>query len=342
MRSKLLTKVLASFVGLIALVMFTSIPAEAKKMGSGNSVGKQSNTVTKNQSSLPAKPDAAPVNSAGAAKPAAPAAAPAAPAAQPSRFGGMGGILGGIAAGIGLSYLFSHMGLGGLGDGIASMVSGLLMFGLLALVGLWLYKRFANKAQGGLGMTPAPAGMSSSSSSQSAWETQSAPPQHAIQNTAVESHTAASNPSSLGIGSQVGGVPPISSPIQAQLMPGSWADQESFLHNAKSLFLQLQEASDNQNIDVLKEYTTPELFNHLRQDMLGRQTATSYTQVLTLAADLIAVEEENQEYLASVRFSGSIREEKDGPAADFQEVWNWFKPVNGQTGWLLCGIQQLN
>jgi hypothetical protein len=78
MRSKLLTKVLASFVGLIALVMFTSIPAEAKKMGSGNSVGKQSNTVTKNQSSLPAKPDAAPVNSAGAAKPAAPAAAPAA------------------------------------------------------------------------------------------------------------------------------------------------------------------------------------------------------------------------------------------------------------------------
>ena len=115
MRSKLLTKVLASFVGLIALVMFTSIPTEAKKMGSGNSVGKQSNTVTKNQSSLPAKPDAAPVNSAGAAKPAAPAAAPAAPAAQPSRFGGMGGILGGIAAGIGLSYLFSHMGLGGLG-----------------------------------------------------------------------------------------------------------------------------------------------------------------------------------------------------------------------------------
>ncbi|MEY4264378.1 MAG: hypothetical protein RL373_946, partial [Pseudomonadota bacterium] len=38
----------------------------------------------------------------------------------------------------------------------------------------------------------------------------------------------------------------------------------------------------------------------------------------------------------------SIREEKDGPAADFQEVWNWVKPVNGQTGWLLCGIQQLN
>jgi predicted lipid-binding transport protein (Tim44 family) len=254
----------------------------------------------------------------------------------------MGGILGGIAAGIGLSYLFSHMGLGGLGDGIASMVSGLLMFGLLALVGLWLYKRFANKAQGGLGMTPAPAGMSSSTNSQPAWQTQSAPPQHAIQNTAIESHTAASNPSSLGIGSQVGGVPPTSSPIQAQLMPGSWADQESFLQNAKSLFLQLQEASDSQNIEVLKEYTTPELFNHLRQDMLGRQTATSFTQVLTLAADLIAVEEENQEYLASVRFSGSIREEKDGPAADFQEVWNWVKPMNGQTGWLLCGIQQLN
>jgi predicted lipid-binding transport protein (Tim44 family) len=127
------------FASIAISVLLVGVPVEAK-LGSGNSVGRQSSTVTKNQSSLPAKPVAAPVS---AAKPVTPA--PAAPVASPSAFGGMGGILGGIAAGIGLSYLFSHMGLDGLGEGIASMVSGLLMFGLLALVGFCLYKKFSPK-----------------------------------------------------------------------------------------------------------------------------------------------------------------------------------------------------
>jgi predicted lipid-binding transport protein (Tim44 family) len=138
------------FVSIAISVLLVGVPVEAKRVGSGNSIGKQSSTVTKNQSSLPAKPAAAPVN---AAKPVTPA--PATPVAPPSAFGGMGGILGGIAAGIGLSYLFSHMGLDGLGDGIASMVSGLLLFGLIALVGFWLYKKFAPKDKDNTDMLPA-------------------------------------------------------------------------------------------------------------------------------------------------------------------------------------------
>ena len=138
------------FVSIAISVLLVGVPVEAKRVGSGNSIGKQSSTVTKNQSSLPAKPAAAPVS---AAKPVTPA--PAAPVAPPSAFGGMGGILGGIAAGIGMSYLFSHMGLDGLGDGIASMVSGLLLFGILALVGFWLYKKFAPKDKDNTDMLPA-------------------------------------------------------------------------------------------------------------------------------------------------------------------------------------------
>jgi predicted lipid-binding transport protein (Tim44 family) len=36
-----------------------------------------------------------------------------------------------------------------------------------------------------------------------------------------------------------------------------------------------------------------------------------------------------------------IREQADGPAESFVEVWNLIKPVNGQGGWVLAGIQQL-
>ena len=138
MKSKLVTN---TFVSLITVMLFTGASVEAKKLGSGNSVGRQSSTVTKNQGNLPAKPTTAPVS---AAKPATPAPAPVTP---PSAFGGMGGILGGIAAGIGMSYLFSHMGLGGLAEGIASMISGLLMFGVLSLIGFWIYKKFIRKEQ---------------------------------------------------------------------------------------------------------------------------------------------------------------------------------------------------
>jgi predicted lipid-binding transport protein (Tim44 family) len=40
-----------------------------------------------------------------------------------------------------------------------------------------------------------------------------------------------------------------------------------------------------------------------------------------------------------VRFTGSLDSAGDPEALD--EVWNLSKPVNGSTGWLLAGIQQL-
>jgi predicted lipid-binding transport protein (Tim44 family) len=321
-----------AFFGLIVI----AVPqVEAKKMGSGNSVGKQSNTVTKNQNALPAKPEAAPVN---AAKPATPpAAAPA--AAAPSRFGGMGGILGGIAAGIGLSYLFSQMGMGG---EMGAMLSNILMIAAVAFLGLWLFRKFANRNNAGGTLSTGIPGMNFP---QSAAQTEQ-PAQWKANTAATSSNVAPAQAMTplqqMPLMPEVSKNSPAVAGVQAHLTPNTFADKENFLVNAKNLFLQLQEASDQQNIEVLKEYTTPELFSFLRQDMLARTTAISQTQVLTLAADLIAVEEENNEFLASVRFSGTIREEANGPVEEFSEVWNWSKPMNESAGWILCGIQQLN
>lgn len=331
-------------VAFLGLVLVSVNDVQAKKMGSGSSMGKQSNTVTKNQSSLPPKSEAAPVNS--AAKPGTPAAAAAPAAAAPSRFGGMGGILGGIAAGIGLSYLFSQMGLGG---EMGSMLSNLIMVLGVAFLGFWLYKKFANRNGSNATMSTGVPGMNFSQAQPAAGSFNS-------QQIASSSNANASSYASGTTGNTSSSTPApmianagqmslaqdTPQGVQSSLTPTSFADKDNFLVNAKSLFLQLQEASDQQNIDTLKEYTSPELFTQLRQDMLTRTTAVSFTQVLTLAADLIAVEEENNEFLASVRFSGSIREEVNGPAEDFAEVWNWSKPMDQSSGWILCGIQQIN
>jgi predicted lipid-binding transport protein (Tim44 family) len=118
-------------------------------------------------------------------------------------------------------------------------------------------------------------------------------------------------------------------------------DQESFLLNAKKHFVHLQEAWDRGDLEKLREFATPEMFAELNQDLQARATEQNRTEVLTLEADLLGVESLQGIYLASVRFSGMIREQADGPAESFVEVWNLTKPVNGQGGWVLAGIQQL-
>jgi predicted lipid-binding transport protein (Tim44 family) len=46
--------------------------------------------------------------------------------------------------------------------------------------------------------------------------------------------------------------------------------------------------------------------------------------------------------MASVRFHGSLREQVGAAPTSIDEVWNLTKPLNGQGGWVLAGIQQLS
>jgi predicted lipid-binding transport protein (Tim44 family) len=90
------------------LLTLTSLSADAARLGSGRSIGKQSGNVTQREAA-PAAP-AAPGQAANpsVARPATPAA-PAAAAAPKRPWGAM---LGGLAAGLGLAWLASSLGLG--------------------------------------------------------------------------------------------------------------------------------------------------------------------------------------------------------------------------------------
>jgi hypothetical protein len=57
-------------------------------------------------------------------------------------------------------------------------------------------------------------------------------------------------------------------------------------------FFQLQEASDQQNLEKLRDIYSRTIRSSPVKDMLSRSTAKQvFTQVLALAADLVAVEE---------------------------------------------------
>jgi predicted lipid-binding transport protein (Tim44 family) len=84
------------------------------------------------------------------------------------------------------------------------------------------------------------------------------------------------------------------------------------------------------------------MFAEVRLQIQERGASASHTDVVTLDAVLLGIETVGSEHLASVRFSGTIKEEERAPAAPFTEIWNLAKPVNGSGGWLLAGIQQVS
>jgi predicted lipid-binding transport protein (Tim44 family) len=56
---------------------------------------------------------------------------------------------------------------------------------------------------------------------------------------------------------------------------------------------------------------------------------------------LLGIEELDHAHMASVEFSGMIREEVSAGPNPFREVWNITRPKSGSGGWLVAGVQAL-
>lgn len=293
----------------LTLIFATVGSVEAARLGGGKNIGRAPGAPIQKQATPAQKP-------AQQAQPTAPAAAhqpPQAPA--PSRFGGMGGILGGLAAGLGIGYLLSHFGLG---EAAASFMTGLLIAMLAGFVIIFLIRR----------LLPA---MSSAGQ-------RSNVPSAGMQRANIDSGVRQEPASTLAANAFAGvGVEP--EIFQSTMPPGF--DERTFLENAKQYFVVLQKAWDQGDLVSLQEFTTPEMFSTIQQDLAGRAESPNQTDVVAINARLLGIETANTHYFCSVQFSGAIREQQNAPASDFSEIWNLNKPVDGPGGWVLAGISQL-
>ena len=296
-------------------------PAEAaKRMGGGKSVGQQSSNVTKRE--------AAP------ATPAAPAAAPGAAAAAPKK--PWGAMLGGLAAGLGLAWLASSLGLGG-------AMANIMMFALLALVAVVVIGFVMRKMKGG-----------NSNQSQSPFAMQGAgnaatPRGYSPENVGNDASarpwernnmafdTTKSDSSGSMIGSGLSG-------SQSWGVPADF-DADGFLKACKANFMTLQDAWDRSDINSLRAMMTDDMLSEIKTQLAERESHTGVgankTDVQMLDAKLLGIEELPNVYMASVEFSGMIREDLSSGASPFREVWNMTKPRNGAGGWLVAGVQAL-
>jgi len=333
----------------ISVFLLSAVPQEAfaKRLGGGQSAGRQSSGLT-NKRAEPSAPASAPAQNSAptqAAKPAQPAATPAptTPPQQPARNRWLGP-LAGLAAGLGMAALFSHLGLGG---ELASFMSTLLMIGLFAFGAMFLFRLF--KKSNSPAQQPAYAGAAGQAPTEfRGYEAPKPSEPKPVEQPAFQPvmQPAVQTPASSAMeynafGQPLGTVAAAHETVEPSLVLPHGFDQVSFLESAKSVFTRLQGAFDKGDASTLREFVSDELFAQFSKEMSERGASINQTDVVSLNAELVAYEQDPDEHIASVMFSGMIRELAGAPAEPFEEVWHLSRPSNGKGGWLLCGLQQI-
>jgi predicted lipid-binding transport protein (Tim44 family) len=264
--------------------------AEAARFGGGRSFGMQRQSIS---------PRPAPTRQ---AAPLAPTAPVGVPAATPKR--NWMGMVGGLAAGLGIAALLSHFGMGA---GVANF----LMIALLVVAAVFVFKLLFRRA------TP---------------PVQAAGYPEPMRYVGSDDAPAATPLAAAATGATV---------ASAANVPADF-DTNSFLRIAKLNFVRLQAANDAKNLDDIREFVSPEFYAEVKLQMDERGNAPQQTDVVTLNAELLDVTTEANRHVASVHFSGMIRETSGAAAEPFNEVWNLSKPIDDSKGWIIAGIQQVN
>lgn len=293
------------FLALVAAVVvgFTLniSDAEARRMGGGGSMG------MKRQMTPPPK------NNTAQQAPKQQQAGTPGQQAQPKR--SWMGPLAGLAAGLGLAALASHLGFG-------EEMANIMLIALLAIAALMLFRYFTrNKSAPAQGLQYAAAGQGGGQ--------------------AVRPQFTPATDAAAGVqGGAVGGAMANAAPASGGNIPADF-DTAAFVRNAKVNFIRLQAANDAGNLDDIREFTSPEVFAEVKLAIEERNGATQETDVVQLDAEVLDVTEEERRYIVSVHFSGQIREERNGPVENFSEIWHMTKPTDGSRGWVIAGIEQV-
>ena len=283
--------------------------ADARRLGGGKAAGMQ-------RQAPPANANTATPPSTAAAPAAAAATTGAAAAAAPKR--SWMGPLAGLAAGIGLAALFSHLGMG---EGLANF----MMMALLAVAAFVAIRFIMSRFAGGGAKRSAGPQLAGAGAPVGGWQPQPSA-QPAAQPAPMQRSALQDTPLSTG-----------ASTPAAITLPGGMAAGD-FERLAKMVFIRMQAANDAGNVDDLRKFTTPELFASLRLDLQERGAAPQQTDVVQIDAQVVEATQEKGQDIVSVRFTGLIREAAGAGAEPFNELWHLVRPADGSGDWAIAGI----
>ena len=305
-------KLFVAFILILGVSAMTASEVEARRFG-GGSFGRQSQNVGRMppaQRSQPAQQNQGAQNRQGQQQ----------GAAAPGRFRGA---MTGILMGLGLGALLAHLGIGA---ELAGLLGTILMVGLLVIAAKLIFRMMARRQQHAFGPAAGPQGMQRESFSE-------AP---------------ASTTPQIGSGlfpSQAGGTGHVA--VAEDGTPLTWDipadfELEAFIRSAKAYYIRMQAAWDKSDIDDIHEFTTPQMFAEMKLQLKERGEEPNITDVISIDAELLGIEVTGKEYFASVKFTGTVRENRQAELTSFTEVWNMTRPVSEEEGWVLAGVQQVS
>ncbi len=319
---------------LVAVLAFASFESEAaRRLGGGGSTGRQSSNVTQREAVKPGAPAPTQNQAAPATQPGAAGAAAAAPKRP------WGAMLGGLAAGLGLAWLANSLGLG-------EAFGQFLMIALLVMV-VMVVIGFIMRSRRGAQATARPlAFQGAGAGAEDAVSPRQYSPDKVGNDASARPWERNSMAFDAGKNAQGSGVQ-IGSALTGSQNWGIPAgfDTESFVAAAKRNFVTLQDAWDRSDIPSLRAMMTDEMLQEIKSQLGERENhlagQPNKTEVVMLDAQLLGIEDLGSDYMASVEFSGMIREEPSSGPSPFREVWNMTKPKTGNGGWLVAGVQAL-
>jgi predicted lipid-binding transport protein (Tim44 family) len=317
---------------LILATLVLSPLAEARRLGGGSSYGMSRSSSSHSYGNN--------YNSS-ASRPYQPAPQPA----QQRRGPGWGGVAAGVAAGAVGATLLSHAssanantaqqpnqagnGSGAWNQAEQPQKSGFPWFWLILLagVGYFVYRRFAAKKNtlATNSAAPSPFGFGNNT------QPNNTQPSGSNTNIFGQPVGGGSSPSNSGFGS----ASPFTS--NGQTLPDG-TEYAAFLRQARATFLHMQTMNSSSNLDELRRYFTPDMFNSIQSDIANNHDTAEFP---TLNAQIVDRAQENGQYVTSVLYSGTVSEDLNSAPVPFSETWHFVQPIDStDRKWLVAGIQQ--
>ncbi|WP_243439787.1 Tim44 domain-containing protein [Fundidesulfovibrio soli] len=303
----------APLVALAVLLMSIDL-AEAKRMGGGSSFGsKDSYSKSYDKPTPPNKNMTTDRQTTPNQQ--------AAPGGFMSKFGGIGGMLGGLLIGGMLGSLL----FGGVGGGF-----GILEILLLGVAGFMLFRfiRSRRAAQAG----------------QAAQMEQAAPAggyRFAYAHAPAGGHDAGGSTDGWASVRSTPGGTGGSANIAPPVMPAG-LDEAEFLAGAKALYSRLQASWDRRDLEDIRGFTSPEVFAEISRQA-KEDPAPGKTDILMVEARVIEAGTQGSQTVISVLYDALLREDQtDTRSTQVREVWHIRRDESASNPqWTLEGIQQL-
>ncbi|MFM6986557.1 MAG: Tim44 domain-containing protein [Hydrogenophaga sp.] len=121
-------------------------------------------------------------------------------------------------------------------------------------------------------------------------------------------------------------------------------DLDDFLRMSEANFISLQQAWDRADVASVRTMMTDGMLEQIQGQLSEREQQSAdtegKTEVVLVQARWLGMEEQGDDQLANVEFSGLMREEGAGPSP-FREIWSIARSRSGAGGWRVAGVQAL-